>query len=225
MDTFEGEVLANTVRNWWAFVVRGILAILFGLAALVWPGVTLLALVVLFGAYALVEGIFAVIFGFSGRDRVRWWVVLWGLVSVAAGVLVFIWPGIGALALVYVIAAWAIVTGATEIAAAIALRKEITNEWALVAAGILSIAVGGILAILPGAGAISLVWLIGAYAIVLGILLLVVGFRLREWRSSLPRARHEAAPASGPAPNSEAPPLSEPASESVPTSEPAPPPE
>lgn len=184
MDTLEGDTLATTARNWWGFVVRGVLAILFGLAALIWPDVTLVALVALFGAYALIEGIFAVVFGFSGRDNVRWWTVLWGLVSVAAGVIVFLWPGIGALALIYVIAAWAVVTGATEIAAAIALRKEITNEWALVLAGIVSIAVGGILAIFPGAGAISLVWLIGAYAIVFGILLLVVGFRVREWRAT-----------------------------------------
>lgn len=186
MDTLSGDRLATTARNWWAFVVRGVLAVLFGLAALVWPDVTLVALVALFGAYALVEGIFAVVFGFTGRDTVRWWTVLWGLVSVAAGVVVFLWPGIGALALIYVIAAWAVVTGATEIAAAIALRKEITNEWALVLAGIMSIIVGGILAIFPGAGAISLVWLIGAYAVVFGILLLVVGFRLREWRTPTP---------------------------------------
>ncbi|HEX2153033.1 MAG TPA: HdeD family acid-resistance protein [Acidimicrobiia bacterium] len=184
MDTLESDTLATTARNWWGFVVRGVLAIMFGLAALIWPDVTLVVLVALFGAYALIEGIFAVVFGFSGRDNVRWWTVLWGLVSVAAGVIVFLWPGIGALALIYVIAAWAVVTGATEIAAAIALRKEITNEWALVLAGIVSIVVGGILAIFPGAGAISLVWLIGAYAIVFGILLLVVGFRVREWRAT-----------------------------------------
>ncbi len=170
------------IDDWWLFAVRGALAILFGLTALVWPEITLLALVFLFGAYALVDGILAVVMGMAGTDSIRWWTVLWGLVSVAAGIGVFLWPGITALVLVYLIAGWAILTGATEIAAAIAWRREMQNEWLLIVAGILSVLAGIALAVFPGAGALSLVWLIGALAIVAGVLLIVVAFRLRELR-------------------------------------------
>lgn len=173
-------------RTWWTFVFRGLVAVGFGLAALVWPEITLLALVLLFGAYSLVDGVVAVLAGFTGRESIRWWLVIWGLVAVAAGVIVFVWPGISALVLVYVVAAWAIVTGATEIAAAITWRREIDNEWVLIVAGVLSILVGGILAIQPGSGALALVWLIGAHAVVLGVLLVIVGFRVRELGRHLP---------------------------------------
>lgn len=170
-------------------MVRGLLAVGFGLVALVWPDITLLVLVALFGAYVLVDGTISVVFGLTGRESVRWWMVLWGLVGVAVGLGVFLWPVIGAVALVYVIAAWAILTGAMEVAAAITWRREIRNEWVLIVAGILSVVIGGAIAIFPGAGAVALIWLIGAYAVVLGVLLVIVAFRLRDLRG-YPAERH-----------------------------------
>lgn len=171
--------------DWWMFVLRGFLAVLFGLAALVWPEITLIALVAVFGAYVLVDGIVAVIFSLGGRGNIRWWTALWGLVSVAAGVAVFLWPDITATILVYLIAVWAVLSGALEIAVAIAWRRELRNEWVLIVSGALSILVGLVLAIFPGAGAISLVWLVGAYAVLFGVLLIVVGFRLRDLRHDI----------------------------------------
>lgn len=176
-------------RNWWALALRGLFAILFGVLAFVWPGLTLQALVILYGAYALVDGVFALVAAVRAAEaHARWWTLLIeGLVGIGAGILTFIWPGITALVLLYLIAAWAIVTGLLEIVAAIRLRKEITDEWALGASGAASVIFGLLLMIFPGAGALTLVWLIGAYALVFGILLLVLAFRLR--------GRPEAAPA------------------------------
>lgn len=179
------SLMRGIARNWWTFLVRGLLAIAFGLAALVWPDVTLLALVALFGAFALLDGVISILFGITGRESIRWWMVIWGLVGVAAGIGVFLWPTIGALALVYVIAAWAILTGAMEIAAAIAWRREIRSEWVLIVAGVVSVMVGGAMALFPGTGAVALVWLIGAYAVVFGVLLVIVAFRLRDLRGHL----------------------------------------
>lgn len=179
------SLMRGIARNWWTFLVRGLLAIAFGLAALVWPDVTLLALVALFGAFALLDGVISILFGITGRESIRWWMVIWGLVGVAAGIGVFLWPTIGALALVYVIAAWAILTGAMEIAAAITWRREIRSEWVLIVAGVLSVMVGGAMALFPGTGAVALVWLIGAYAVVFGVLLVIVAFRLRDLRGHL----------------------------------------
>ncbi len=167
---------------WWILGIRGLLAVLFGLAAIVWPRLTLLVLVLLFGAYALVDGVIAVVVSLQVR-RVftRWWVLLLeGLVGIIAGLLTFLWPGITALALLYVIAAWAIVTGVFEIAAAFSGRAPAGQEWALALAGVLSVLLGVLLAILPGVGLLSLVWLIGVYAIVFGILLLIRAFQLRS---------------------------------------------
>lgn len=179
-------MLAVYTRSWWSLVLRGIAAILFGILAFVWPAITLTALVFLWGAYALVDGVFAIAAGVKtyGENR-RWWVLLLeGVLSVIAGVVAFVIPGITALVLLMLIAAWAIVTGVFEIAAAIQLRKEIKGEWLLALAGIASILFGVVLFINPGPGAIALVWLIGAYAIVFGILLIALGFRLRSMVSS-----------------------------------------
>jgi len=172
-------------RNWWVLALRGVFAIIFGVLALIWPALTLLVLITLFGAYALVDGIFAVIAGIAsyGRNE-RWWAVLLeGVAGIILGVLTFLWPGTTALVLVYFIAAWALITGIFEIVAAIRLRKEIEGEWMMVLSGIVSILFGLFLVVAPGAGALGLTWVIGAYAIVFGILLLILAFRLR----SLPR--------------------------------------
>jgi uncharacterized membrane protein HdeD (DUF308 family) len=161
--------------------LRGLLAILFGLAAFLWPGLTLVVLVALFGAYALVDGVFAVIAGVTaaGEDE-RWWALLLaGIAGIAAGLVTFFWPGITALVLVYVIAAWALVTGALEIAAAVRLRKEIEGEWLLGLSGVLSVILGLMLVAWPDAGALAFVWMLGAYALVYGVLFIVLGLRLR----------------------------------------------
>jgi uncharacterized membrane protein HdeD (DUF308 family) len=145
--------------------------------AFAWPGLTLAALVLLYGAYALTDGVFAVVAGVRGG---LWGMVVVGLLGIAAGAIAFVWPGITALALLYVIAIASIARGVFEIAAAVALRKEIEHEWLLAAAGALSIAFGVLVALFPGAGAVSLVWLIGAFAMVFGVALIGLGFRLRS---------------------------------------------
>jgi uncharacterized membrane protein HdeD (DUF308 family) len=147
--------------------------------------VTLAALILLFGAYALVDGIFNVIAAVSGRSGARrWWALLLaGLVSIAAGIVTFSMPGLTALALVYVIGAWAIARGVFEIVAAVRLRKVIRNEWWLGLSGALSIVFGALMMLAPGAGALALVFWIGAYAVVFGALLVAFGVRLRGWRA------------------------------------------
>jgi uncharacterized membrane protein HdeD (DUF308 family) len=176
---FDADTLA---RNWWAIALRGVAGIVFGILAFVMPGVTLAVLVLLFGAYALVDGIFNIIAAITGHTGAQsWWMLLLeGLVSVAAGLVTFFMPGLTALTLVYVISAWAIITGVLEIVAAIRLRKVITNEWWLVLGGVLSIVFGVFIAAAPDAGALALVFWIGAYAIVFGALLVALGFRLRR---------------------------------------------
>jgi len=174
-------MLVVFTSSWWALVLRGIGAILFGVLAFIWPHITLTALVFLFGAYALVDGVFAIIAGVKSHGEFkRWWVLLIeGVFSVIAGVLAFMLPGITALILLILIAAWSIVTGVFEIAAAIQMRKYITGEWMLVLAGVASLLFGIALLVNPGVGALAVVWLIGAYTIVFGVLLFALGIRLR----------------------------------------------
>jgi uncharacterized membrane protein HdeD (DUF308 family) len=174
-------------RNWWAVALRGVAAIVFGLLTFIMPGITLAALVLLFGAYAIVDGVLNLVAVARGRagalDRPRWVLVLEGVVSIGAGLVAFVWPGLTAVALVYVIAAWAIITGVLEIVAAVRLRHHITNEWWLGLSGALSIVFGVLLMAAPGVGALALVFWIGAYAIVFGALLVGLAFRLRSVRS------------------------------------------
>jgi uncharacterized membrane protein HdeD (DUF308 family) len=167
--------------TWWVVVLRGVAALLFGVLALMWPGLTLLVLVALFGAYALVDGLMNIGGALERRRRYdRWWVLLIeGIAGVLAGILTFMWPAITAAVLVLLIAARAIVVGVFEVVAAIRLRREIAGEWLLAAAGILSVVFGLLLFLFPGAGALAISWLIGWYALIAGALLTVLGFRLR----------------------------------------------
>jgi uncharacterized membrane protein HdeD (DUF308 family) len=180
--------LASMARNWWVLVVRGLLAILFGILAFVWPELTVVALVALFGAFALVDGVFALVAAFRAHERRRdWWAfALEGLFGIALGVLAFLWPDVTAFALLYLIAAWCVITGIFEIAAAIRLRKVIRGEFFLGLAGVFSIAFGVLVVVFPGAGAVAIVWAIAVYAILFGALLIALGLRLRRIRPQGP---------------------------------------
>jgi uncharacterized membrane protein HdeD (DUF308 family) len=169
--------LAN---NWWTLVLRGIAAIIFGILAYLWPGITFTVLVLFFGAYALWDGVFALIGAFRTEGERRWSLVLEGVVGIAAGLVTFFWTGAASLALLLVIGAWAIVTGIFEIVSAIRLREEIEGEWLLLISGVLSVLFGIALAIWPAAGLVAVTWMVGAYAMVFGFLLTILGFRLRN---------------------------------------------
>ncbi len=175
-------------KNWWLVVLRGVAAIVFGVLTLIWPGPTLAALVILFGAYALADGIFAIASGVTGSSlsgSSRWLLVLEGLVGVIAGLITFFAPGITAVGLLFYIGAWAIVTGILEVVAAIQLRKEISDEWLLIFGGILSVAFGMLVYIYPGASALSILWMIGIYAVVFGVATVALGFRLKGLGTTL----------------------------------------
>ena len=169
-------------RNWWLLLVRGIAAILFGIAALAWPGLTLAALVLLFGAYVLVDGVFGVVDSIRYRDRIANW-GLWlleGVLGILVGALTLFAPGVTAFVLLMFIAGWAIVGGILRIVAAIQLRKRIEGEWLMALSGVLSILFGGLLVTLPVAGILSLAWLIGLWAVLFGVVLIALAFRLRR---------------------------------------------
>jgi uncharacterized membrane protein HdeD (DUF308 family) len=178
-----GAVLLHALgRNWWVLLLRGLLSILFGVLAFVWPGITILTFVFLYGAYALVDGIFAIVAAIRGEGGAgpRWWLAVVGLLGIAAGIFAFAMPGLTTVALLMLIAAWALVRGVFEIVGAIRLRKEIDNEWMLILSGLLSVAFGAIMLVMPGAGALALVWVIASYAIAIGIMLSILAFRLRK---------------------------------------------
>ena len=185
-------MLETLARNWWALVLRGVCATLFGLAAFAWPGITLAVLILIYGAYALADGVFAVIWAVFARraGRFPWGVLVAGLAAIVAGILTFLWPGITALALLYLIAAWAIVRGIFEVIAAVHLRRELEKEWLLGLSGLLSIALGVLLLARPGVGVLVVLWWIAAFAIVFGVLMIVLGLRLRRLRDR--PARHGA---------------------------------
>jgi len=174
-------MLNQLAKNWWVLTLRGVFAILFAMTAFFIPGITLTVLVIFFGAYTLVDGVFAVLASLSGRaEHERWWLLLLeGLTGIAVGVLTFLWPAITEAVLLILIAAWAVATGLVEIIAAIRLRKELESEWLLILSGVVSVVFGVILFTQPGQGALAVIWVIGTYALIFGILLIGLSFRLR----------------------------------------------
>ena len=178
-------IAAPLARHWWVFLIRGLAAIVFGLLGFFYPGATLFTLVLFYGAYALVDGVFAIVSAVRGKEgmRPRWWLAVVGIAGVLAGVLTFVWPGITAQILLLMIAIWAIVIGAMQIWGAIQLRKEIEGEWLLILSGLLAIAFGVVLLARPGIGALAVVWMIGSYAVIAGIDYIALAFRLKRYKS------------------------------------------
>jgi len=184
-------MVERIARGWWVLAVRGGLAVLFGILAILVPGAALTALVTLFGAYALIDGVFALLTAarFTHTDE-RWGLlVIEGVVGIVAGIVSFAHPAATALALVYLVAAWAILTGLIEIAAALRLRTVIAGEWALGALGVVSMLLGIGLLAAPRAALITIVWMIGAYALLFGLGLLSLAWRLRRLNTEHERNR------------------------------------
>jgi uncharacterized membrane protein HdeD (DUF308 family) len=171
-------------RHWWVLALRGLLAVVLGVLALIWPSTTVRALVILFAIYALVDGLFSLFSALTnGPRRAGWWLLLTeALAGIGTGILALIWPQITAYAFLYLIAAWAIMTGVFELVAALRLRREVEGEWALALAGAVSIVLGLLLAWRPGSGLVAVAWFVGAYAIIFGALLIVLSLRLRGLR-------------------------------------------
>jgi uncharacterized membrane protein HdeD (DUF308 family) len=181
----ESGLLRSLADNWWLLLLRGIAAIAFGVLSFFWPSLTLITLTLLWGAYALTDGIIAIwaAFNASGGDAgPRWWLGLSGVVGILAGVVTFYYTGETTLVLLMFIAVWAIIIGALQIWGAIALRKVLQREWLLILNGGLSIAFGVILMAQPGAGALAFVWMIAWYAIFFGGLYIALALKLRQYR-------------------------------------------
>jgi uncharacterized membrane protein HdeD (DUF308 family) len=188
----ETEMLEYLGRNWGWIVLRGVAAVLFGVLAIAWPGITLAVLIIVWGAYAFADGVLALIAAWRVRDQGRpfWTLLIVGLLGIAAGIVTFVWPEITGLTLLMIIAAWAVVMGVFQIAAAIRLRKLIRGEWLLGLSGVVSVIFGIAVCARPEAGALAVVWLIGSYAIFFGALLIALGLRLKPHASG---GRHAAA--------------------------------
>ena len=168
-------------KYWWLVLLRGIAAIVFGVLAFMWPGITLVTLVLFWGAFALVDGVLALAHAVMGDGMgSRWWLALVGLAGIAAGLVTFMAPGLTALVLLFFFAGWAIALGVFQIVGAIQLRKQIDNEWTLILSGVVSVLFGTLLLAVPGAGLIGFIWVVAAYAIVFGVLLVGFAFRLKK---------------------------------------------
>ena len=181
-------MLSLVTRNWWVFAVRGVAAILFGILAFVWPAATLAVLVILFGAYVLVDGvslIVALVRGDAVARRHAWAVGITGVLGIVAGVITFAWPGLTALSLLYIVAFWAIAMGTFQVVAAVALRRELEGEFWMALGGIVSMGFGALLVAFPGEGLISLVWLVGIWSVVFGVSSLGLARRLHDIAAAL----------------------------------------
>lgn len=179
------ETMKTMTKNWWLFILRGVLAILFGIFVVAWPGVSVFLLVIFFGAYALVDGIFLIILAFGHRrDRdSRAWLILWGIAGIAAGVVALAWPDITVLAALIVIAAWAFATGIAEVFFAFKAATSIGNRLLLALSGVFCLIFGIFLVARPGLGALAVIWIIGIFAVMLGIYLITFGISLRDLKT------------------------------------------
>jgi uncharacterized membrane protein HdeD (DUF308 family) len=174
---------------WWLVLLRGVLAVLFGLFALFAPGSALLALVFVFGAYAVLDGITAVAAGLRHRRQEAHWVwhLVEGVISIVAGVVAFAWPGVTALVILYLVAFWSVFTGVSEIMESFAMRRRGSATWGwMLAAGALGVLLGIVLVAAPGAGLLTLLWLVGVYAVVFGVLIIGWAVRLRSAATTTP---------------------------------------
>jgi len=180
--TLVAPVLLHALaKNWWLLLLRGIAGIVFGVLAFAWPGLTLLTLILFYGAYALVDGVIAIITAITGGAPAgRWWLALVGVLGIAVGLFTFMLPGMTTLILLYTIAGWAVAIGVLQIIGAIRLRKEIDNEWLLILSGVISVLFGLAIVYNPGAGALGLVWVIAMYAIIAGVLYIGLALRLKK---------------------------------------------
>jgi uncharacterized membrane protein HdeD (DUF308 family) len=185
-------MLNMLAKNWWLVEIRGVAAIAFGVLAFLWPGITLLVLVTLFAAYMLIDGV-ALLVSLRRAEPAtaghRLAVGLMGILGVAVGIATIFWPGITALALLYLVAFWAITLGLTQVIAAIRLRREISGELWFVVGGLLTVVFGVFILLFPGTGLLSLVWIVGAWAIVFGITNLILAWRLRGLHQQIVRSR------------------------------------
>lgn len=173
-------LLHGLAQNWWVFLLRGILAIAIGVLAFVWPGITLVSLVLLFGVYAAADGILAIASAITGHTPMpRWWLAVVGIAGLAAAFMAFTRPGLTVAVLLIVIAAWAIASGIMQIIGAIQLRKEIDNEWLLILSGLAAIVFGAILLFRPGLGTLALIFTLGTFAVIEGLLLIAFSIRLK----------------------------------------------
>ena len=182
METIGNRLAVILRRTWWMLLLRGLFAIVFGVLTWVLPGVSLAALVLLFGAYVMADGILGVWSAVAGRkEHEHWWVMLIaGLLGIAIGLLTFLAPGVTALVLLFYIAIWAIATGVLQIVVAIRLRKEMRGEWMLILGGLASVLFGVLLVAKPEAGALAVLWLIGTYAVFFGALLVMLALKVRS---------------------------------------------
>jgi uncharacterized membrane protein HdeD (DUF308 family) len=196
MDTVDKQLADIFSHNWWALLLRGLVAITFGALALLMPMVSVRFLVLLFGSFVLVDGMLGIWLAIAGRKQYSDWIALfmWGLAGLGVGIMTFAKPGITTMVLLWFMAIWAITTGVLEIVVAIRLRKEIKGEWLLILGGLLSVAFGVLLMTQPGAGALAMIWLIGAYAVVFGLLLLILAFKMRRFIRQLVRSHGAAEP-------------------------------
>lgn len=183
MNTINNQFTKILSRTWWLLLLRGLIAIAFGILIWLQPEISIMALMLIFGAYVLADGVLGIWTAIAGRkEHEDWWVLfIWGGIGVGIGILTFLAPGVTALALLFYIAVWAVATGVLEIVAAIRLRKEIKGEWMLVLGGIVSVIFGILLMAQPIAGALALLWLIAVYGVIFGIFLVILAFRVRSF--------------------------------------------
>jgi uncharacterized membrane protein HdeD (DUF308 family) len=185
MPLVASAVLGKLAENWWLLLLRGLAAIAFGVIAFFWPGITLVALTYLWGAYAIADGVIAIgaAFNASGGDAgPRWWLGLSGVVSILAGIVAFAYTGMTALVLLMFIAVWAIIIGVLQLYAASQFRKVIDNDWWLILSGLLSIAFGAVLIAWPGTGALAVIWTIAWFAVFFGCMFIGLAFELKKFK-------------------------------------------